>query len=59
MNLSGLRVLIRGAGEMASGVAWRLYQSHFRVLLTEIPHPLAVRRGGSFCMEGILRRFNQ
>ena len=49
MKLSDMRVLIRGAGEMASGVAWRLYQSHFRVLLTEIPHPLAVRRGVSFC----------
>ncbi len=49
MNLSGLRVLIRGAGEMASGVAWRLFQSHFQILLTEIPQPLAVRRGVSFC----------
>lgn len=45
MDLSGLTILIRGAGEMASGVAWRLFQSHFRVLLTDIPQPLAVRRG--------------
>jgi len=49
MDLSGLTVVIRGAGEMASGVAWRLFQAHFRVLLTEIPQPLAVRRGVSFC----------
>jgi len=49
MDLSGLTILIRGAGEMASGVAWRLFQSHFQVLLTEIPQPLAVRRGVSFC----------
>ena len=49
MKLSDLIVLIRGAGEMASGVAWRLYQSHFKILLTEIPQPLAVRRGVSFC----------
>ena len=49
MELSGLTILIRGAGEMASGVAWRLFQSHFQVLLTEIPQPLAVRRGVSFC----------
>ena len=49
MALSGLTILIRGAGEMASGVAWRLFQSHFQVLLTEIPQPLAVRRGVSFC----------
>jgi xanthine dehydrogenase accessory factor len=49
MALSGLTILIRGAGEMASGVAWRLFQSHFQVLLTEIPQPLAVRRTVSFC----------
>jgi xanthine dehydrogenase accessory factor len=34
---------------MASGVAWRLFQSHFRILMTEVPQPLAVRRGVSFC----------
>ncbi|MFH1242215.1 MAG: selenium-dependent molybdenum cofactor biosynthesis protein YqeB [Pseudomonadota bacterium] len=45
----GLVVLIKGAGEMASGVAWRLFKSHFRVALTERPQPLAVRRGVSFC----------
>ena len=49
MHLSNLRVIIRGAGEMATGVAWRLVQSHFQVLLTEIPRPLAVRREVSFC----------
>ncbi|MBI5583628.1 MAG: EF2563 family selenium-dependent molybdenum hydroxylase system protein [Deltaproteobacteria bacterium] len=49
MPLPRLTVLIRGAGEMASGVAWRLHQAHFRVLLTEVPEPLAVRREVSFC----------
>ena len=49
MKLSDRLILIRGAGEMASGVAWRLFQSHFRVLPTEIPKPLAVRRTVSFC----------
>jgi xanthine dehydrogenase accessory factor len=42
-------VLIRGAGEMASGVAHRLYQSHFKICMVEISHPLAVRREVSFC----------
>src|SRR4030042_4564790 len=42
-------VLIRGAGEMASGVAHRLYQSHFKICMTEVSHPLAVRREVSFC----------
>ncbi len=44
-----LTVLIKGAGEMASGVAHVLHQSHLRVVLTETPQPLAVRRAGSFC----------
>jgi xanthine dehydrogenase accessory factor len=48
-ELGELIVLIRGAGEMASGVAHRLYRSHFRICLLEIVHPLAVRREVSFC----------
>lgn len=47
--LGELVVLIRGAGEMASGVAHRLFRSHLRICLLEIAHPLAVRRGVSFC----------
>jgi xanthine dehydrogenase accessory factor len=43
-----LVVLIRGAGEMASGVVHRLYRSHFKVCMTEIPNPLAVRREVAF-----------
>ena len=43
-----LGVLIKGAGEVASGVAHRLKQSHFKVCLTEIPQPLATRRGVAF-----------
>jgi len=59
-------VLIRGAGEMASGVAHRLHRSHFNVCMLEIPHPIAVRREVSFCeaiydgekeVEGIRSRF--
>ena len=44
-----LIVLIKGAGEMATGVAHRLFRSGFRVCLTEIAEPLAVRRAVSFC----------
>lgn len=47
--LTGLIILIRGGGELASGVAHRLTCSHFKVCLAEIPHPQAVRRGVSFC----------
>jgi xanthine dehydrogenase accessory factor len=47
-SLKELTVLIRGAGEMASGVAHRLRQSHFKICMMEILHPLAVRRGVAF-----------
>ena len=48
-KIEELVILIRGAGEMASGVAHRLYQSHFKICMVEISHPLAVRREVSFC----------
>ena len=44
-----LKIVIRGAGEMASGVAHRLYSAGFRkILMTEIAKPLSVRRTVSF-----------
>ncbi len=46
--LIDLKVLIRGGGEMASGIAHRLHQSHMRVLITETDHPTAVRRTLAF-----------
>ena len=49
LSVSGLIVLIKGAGELASGVAHKLNQCHFRVCLTEILQPRAVRRGIAFC----------
>lgn len=47
-KLSELIVLIKGGGEVASGIAHRLHRSHFRVCLTEIAYPLAVSRGTCF-----------
>jgi xanthine dehydrogenase accessory factor len=41
-------VLIRGGGDLASGVALRLYRAGLRVVITELPQPLAVRRLVSF-----------
>ncbi|MDD5543755.1 MAG: selenium-dependent molybdenum cofactor biosynthesis protein YqeB [Acidobacteriia bacterium] len=43
-QFDGGMILIRGAGEMASGVAHKLVQCGFQVLLTEIEKPLAIRR---------------
>jgi len=45
---AGVRVLIRGAGDLATGVAHRLYRAGFEVYMTELPEPLAVRRTVAF-----------
>lgn len=41
-------VVIRGAGDLASGVAYRLFNSGLDVIMTEIDRPLVVRRTVSF-----------
>jgi xanthine dehydrogenase accessory factor len=43
-----ITVLIRGAGEIGSGIAHRSNRCHFRVCLTESTSPLAVCRGAAF-----------
>jgi xanthine dehydrogenase accessory factor len=49
-ELKDLVILVRGAGEMATGVAVRLYRSNLRhILMLETASPLAVRRRVSFC----------
>lgn len=48
--LNQLTVLVKGAGEMATGIAVRLYRANLRlIVMAEIEHPLAVRRSVSFC----------
>jgi xanthine dehydrogenase accessory factor len=41
-------VLLRGGGDLATGVAIRLHRAGVRVLITELAQPLAVRRTVSF-----------
>jgi len=43
-----LKVLIRGGGDLATGVAYRLIKAGWQVLITELPQPVAVRRLVSF-----------
>ena len=45
---SRLTVVILGAGDLATGVAHRLYRAGFDLVLTELPEPRAVRRLVSF-----------
>lgn len=58
-------LLIRGAGEMATGIAHKLFRCGYRLLLTEIESPLAIRRAVAFAeaifcgehtVEGVLAR---
>ena len=43
-------VALKGAGDLASGVAWRLHRSGMhRLWMMETSAPLAVRRGVSYC----------
>lgn len=41
-------VLLRGGGDLASGVAVRLHRAGIHVLITELAQPLAVRRSVAF-----------
>ncbi len=41
-------VILRGGGDLASGVALRLYRAGIQVVITELPQPLAIRRLVSF-----------
>jgi xanthine dehydrogenase accessory factor len=48
-KLNEITVLIRGGGEVASAIAHRLIRAGFHACLTEIPLPLAIHRGTTFC----------
>lgn len=42
-------VIIRGAGDLATGVAQSLYEAGFRLLLLEVEKPSAIRRQVALC----------
>ena len=41
-------VLLKGAGDLGTGVAWRLHKAGFPVIITELAQPLVVRRTVAF-----------
>jgi len=50
MPLNYLKIVVKGGGEMASGVMCRLFKSGFtKICVTEVSQPQAVRREVSFC----------
>ncbi|MSS62894.1 selenium-dependent molybdenum cofactor biosynthesis protein YqeB [Velocimicrobium porci] len=43
-----MKILIKGAGDLATGIGYRLFRSGYEVIMTEIAVPTAVRRTVSF-----------
>ncbi len=59
-------VLIKGAGDLASGVAYRLHRAGFQIVMTDLPFPTSIRRtvcfseaipNGETTVEGVRARF--
>jgi xanthine dehydrogenase accessory factor len=48
MSKDNALLLVRGGGDLASGVIIRLHRSGLKVVVSELPQPLAVRRTVSF-----------
>jgi len=48
MKINNRLVIIRGGGDLASGVAVRLFRAGFKIIILEIEHPLAIRLPVSF-----------
>ena len=47
-------VIIRGAGDLATGIALRLKRAHISVIMTDIPAPTAIRRTVTFSQAIVL-----
>ncbi len=43
-----IKVLLRGGGDLATGVAHRLFKSGMNVVITELEKPLVIRRTVAF-----------
>ena len=42
-------VVIRGGGDIATGIGYRLYKAGFNIVILDVVKPLAIRRTVSFC----------
>lgn len=47
-NLKNIKVLLKGGGDLASGIGYRLKRAGFKLLIVEKPEPTAIRRTVSF-----------
>jgi len=46
--LESILVLVRGGGDLGTGIAHRLHRAGFRVVVSELPQPLVIRRTVAF-----------
>lgn len=46
--MRGRLIVVKGGGDLGTGVVWRLWQAGFPVVILERPDPLTVRRGAAF-----------
>ncbi len=46
--MNSLQVVVKGGGDLGTGVAWRLHRCGFRVLVTETSQPTVIRRAVAF-----------
>ena len=37
-------IVIRGAGDIATGIALRLFRSGIKIVMTDLPQPTSIRR---------------
>jgi len=47
-TIAGLKICLRGGGDLASGIAYRLYRAGASIVITELPQPKLIRRAVSF-----------
>src|SRR5512146_653195 len=43
-----LRIVVKGGGDLGTGVAWRLHRCGFNVLVTDVAQPTSIRRTVAF-----------
>jgi xanthine dehydrogenase accessory factor len=48
LDTASVTVVVRGGGDLGTGVAWRLHRCGFRVLVTETEQPTVIRRAVAF-----------
>ncbi len=43
-----IKVVVKGGGDLGTGVAYRLHRAGMRIIITELPRPLVIRRAVAF-----------